>query len=473
MENFLIVLKEVFDLFGPAVFVPFMLFVISLFLKVPVQKAFNSAILAGVGLTGFNMLIGAYLPQVAPIVNSMVINSNINLPIIDTGWQTSAIVAYSTQVGLIFVGVALVFQIFLFSIKWTNIFMPGDLWNNYNYMIWGSMCFFITKNISLSFGLMFVLNLYTLILAEVIQKRWATYYNYPNCVMTAPHHIEAVPLAIFMEWLLNKLGAHKIKWNPETLRTKLGIIGEPMMLGLFLGLILGVLGNSHRLNTLIAWGQIINVGISTAAVLAVFPKVAGIFASAFTSIIENSRKSATKNMKGDSEWYLAVNDAAGYGEPTTLLTGIMLIPLTLLSAFILPGNKVLPLVDLIAIPFVIEAFVCVHKGNIFKTLISGWIWMIAILYIGTAVAPYFTEVAISTGIPLEYSGATVTMIIAIAVLHPLHGLIFFAFLSKNPVIIGSVVVVYGILYFFVKKNKVQIHAWLENSGMDENISIEI
>ncbi len=467
MENFLVILKSFFDTFGSAVFVPVMLYFIAIILKVPAKKAFNSAVLAGVGLTGFNMLIGAYLPQIAPVVESMVTNANIDLPILDTGWQASAIVAYSTNVGLMFVGVALLFQGFLFSVKWTNIFMPGDLWNNYNYMLWGSMCYVVTNNIFLSFGLMFTLNLYTLVFAEIIQKRWSTYYNYPNCTMTAPHNMEAVPFALVLEFVLNKLGANKIKWNPESLRDKLGIIGEPMMLGLFLGLLLGVLGNIHRIDTLAAWGQITSVAISTAAVLAVFPKVSGIFASAFTAIVEGSRKNAMKDMKGDGDWYLAINDAGGFGEPATLLTGIMLIPLTLVTAFFLPGNRVLPLVDLIAIPFGIQAFICIHKGNIFKSLLSGWIWMIAILYICTAVSPIFTEVAVSTGIPLEYSGVTVAMITTLAVIHPIHGLIFFGFLSKNPAIIGAIVALYFVMYFYVRKNKEQIHAWLETSGLEE------
>ncbi len=34
-----------------------------------------------------------------------------------------------------------------------------------------------------------------------------------------------------MDWILTKLGANKVRWNPETLQDKLGFLGEPTSLG--------------------------------------------------------------------------------------------------------------------------------------------------------------------------------------------------------------------------------------------------
>jgi PTS system galactitol-specific IIC component len=128
------VLKKVFETFGAPVFVPVVIFIIALFLKVTLKKAFISALSAGVGLMGFYLVINAYSPIITPIVNSMVNNSGVNLPVFDIGWQTTSIVAYSTEIGMIFVGVAILLQTILFLTRYTNIFQPGDLWNNYSYM---------------------------------------------------------------------------------------------------------------------------------------------------------------------------------------------------------------------------------------------------------------------------------------------------------------------------------------------------
>ena len=234
-----------------------------------------------------------------------------------------------------------------------------------------------------------------------------------------------------------------------------------MFLGLMLGFLLGILGNLKDLGNLKSWGEIATVGISTAAVLAIFPKVAGIFASAFQSLTEASRGTAKAGGKS-REWYLAINDAAGYGEPATLISGIILIPIILAASFLLPGNKTLPMVDLIALPYMIELIVCVGNGNIFKSVLSGAIWYSIALFTCSAVAPIFTEVALSTGVSIPAGAALITSFAVIG--HPVMGLLFFAFLSKNLFIIGGVIVLYFICYFVFKKNREKVHNYLERAN---------
>ena len=132
MDNVLGILTKIMEAFGPSVVVPFVLFFIALALKVPVKKAFNSALSAGIGLAGFNMIITAFTPIVTPVVTRMVEDTGINLRILDVGWQAASVVAYSTEVGMLFLIIGLAIQTVLFLTKFTNIFMPSDLWNNWH-----------------------------------------------------------------------------------------------------------------------------------------------------------------------------------------------------------------------------------------------------------------------------------------------------------------------------------------------------
>jgi len=460
------ILKNVFDTFGPAVFVPVVIFIIALFLKVTPKKAFMSALSAGVGLMGFSLVIGAYGPIVTPVINSMVTNTGINLPVFDVGWQATAIVAYSTEIGLVFFGFEKLIQTVLFCLRVKKVFQPGDLWNNYSYMVWGSMTYLITNNFVLGLAVMTMQLLYTQLFAEMIQKRWSTYYQYPNCTIASLHTVSITPYAIAMDWILNKLGLNKIKADPESFRKKLGFMGEPMSLGLFLGLFIGVVGNLTRLNTLAAWGQIFTLGIATSAVMSVFPKISSIFAGSFSAITEASKKSI-KGTKG--EWYLSVNDATGYGESATLITGIMLMPLVLVVAFILPGNRVLPLLDLVAIPYLIQPIIAVSNGNIAKSTISGVIWFAIALLVATTTAPLFTDVATSVGVEMATGVALITSFAILA--QPIAVLVFLPFISGNYFLIGLVVVGYLVFYVLMKKYKPQLHAYLEkNSGVEVGVS---
>ena len=85
-----------------------------------------------------------------------------------------------------------------------------------------------------------------------------------------------------------------------------------MFIGLFVGLLFGIIGNFNSLGTLEAWGNITQVGIMTSAVMAIYPRIASIFAGAFTALTDASKKTV-KGVSKERTWYLAVNDALGYG----------------------------------------------------------------------------------------------------------------------------------------------------------------
>lgn len=106
----------------------------------------------------------------------------------------------------------------------------------------------LTGNMILAICLMTAQLLITLLVTEVIAKRWSTYYGYQGCTIASLHTSTVAIIAIPLNWFLNKLGLYKIQMDPEGMRKKLGFIGEPMTLGLILGLLIGFVGNITRLN---------------------------------------------------------------------------------------------------------------------------------------------------------------------------------------------------------------------------------
>ncbi|MBQ6560069.1 MAG: PTS galactitol transporter subunit IIC [Erysipelotrichaceae bacterium] len=464
MEAFLNTLSNIFGAFGSGIIIPVILFVLGKVMGVDTKKAFNSALLCGVGLTGFNLVINSYSGIIAPVVQSMVDNSGVNLPALDTGWQSTSIIAYSTTVGVLFIGVAIALQLILFFVGYTDVFMASDLWNNYSFMVWGSMLYAKTGNMLLAMALMVVQLLYILLFSEMCALRWGTYYEYDGCCMTAPHHLESFPFAVLMDWILTKLGFNKIKLNAAALQKKLGILGEPMMIGLIVGLIIGLIGEWPFLfgeNALGAWGTALGAAINTAAIMAVFPKVAAIFASAFTSMSDAYKSKAAAAAK-NRQWFLSVNDACGYGETNTLVTGVILIPIMLVLSFILPGNIILPMADLCALPYMVEVFVCVSNGNIAKSLVMGAIWFSLGLIVCSQLCPTFTEVAVGAGFNLPQPGVYVCSFGIIC--HPLLCAFFFIFYSQNIILIAALIAVYVVLYIWFRKNKQKVYDYLENNA---------
>lgn len=383
-------LQKFFDVFGAAIVVPVMIFIVSLFLKVSPKRAFFSALRAGVGLTGFGWVISAFTPLVTKYIQQMVDTAGLNLPIVDIGWQTGSLTAFSSSIGLSFFVFGLLIELLLFLFGITRVFVPSNLWNNFGYMIWGTMAYAATGNFILSFAFMVFVLLYSLIMSEVVAERWSEYYRVKNATINSIHNIETLIPALVLDPLWNLIGINKVKLNPESLKTKLGIFGEPMTLGFLLGMIIGILGSLKNLASLEAWGGILGFAMSLAAVMTIFPLITGVFASAFGPLAE----AVEKNKKKESEeedgladkkrWFIAVDDGVGFGEPATIIAGLILVPIMVLVSLILPGNRALPVVDLIAIPFMIEAMIAVSKGNILKAILNGIVWFSLGLYAASA-----------------------------------------------------------------------------------------
>ena len=463
-------LQKFFDVFGAAIVVPVMIFIVSLFLKVSPKRAFFSALRAGVGLTGFGWVISAFTPLVTKYIQQMVDTAGLNLPIVDIGWQTGSLTAFSSSIGLSFFVFGLLIELLLLLFGITRVFLPSNLWNNFGYMIWGTMAYAATGNFILSFAFMVFVLLYSLIMSEVVAERWSEYYRVKNATINSIHNIETLIPALVLDPLWNLIGINKVKLNPESLKTKLGIFGEPMTLGFLLGMIIGILGSLKNLASLEAWGGILGFAMSLAAVMTIFPLITGVFASAFGPLAE----AVEKNKKKESEeedgladkkrWFIAVDDGVGFGEPATIIAGLILVPIMVLVSLILPGNRALPVVDLIAIPFMIEAMIAVSKGNILKAILNGIVWFSLGLYAASALGPIYTEAVQQYGSVLP---AGVVLIMSFNLLaHPLTALVFFAWISGNPLWIGVTIAVYLVSLFFLflptDKTRVYLRLFAEN-----------
>ena len=81
------------------------------------------------------------------------------------------------------------------------------------------------------------------------------------------------------------------------------------------------------------------------------------------------------------------------GHPTTLVVSLLLIPVTIFLAVILPGNRFLPLASLAGMFYLFPMILPITKGNVVKSFIIGLVALIVGLYFVTGLAGFFTLAA--------------------------------------------------------------------------------
>jgi PTS system galactitol-specific IIC component len=110
----------------------------------------------------------------------------------------------------------------------------------------------------------------------------------------------------------------------------------------------------------------------------------------------------------DREFYIGLDSAILIGHPITIAAGIILIPVTLFLAAILPGNTTLPAADLAATAFFVAMVPPLTRGNLFRSILYGTIIMIVVLYISSSFAPLMTEIAKSIGYAIPEGAVQIT-----------------------------------------------------------------
>ncbi|MFY9174886.1 MAG: PTS transporter subunit IIC [Peptococcia bacterium] len=458
-------LKMIIDLFGASILVPIVVLILSLFLRVKFKDALRGAIFMGIGLAAFNIILGSLMASLGPAVNTMVENTGINLPVIDLGWPAAAVIVYANQIGLFYLVFGVFFDLLLFLTRWTDTFHPTDIWNYYQFVFWAAIVQLVTGSFWLGIVFAMYANLILLLIADWLAPAIQEYYGYDGITNTTCASTNCAPFAIVAKWILIKLRIYDIKLNPERLKERFGFWGEPISMGLIIGLVIAIIANLPKIGTLEGWSNILQTAIITGAVMALYPAVSGLFVKGLIPISQTLNSRIRKGEIKRDNFYISMDSAVLFGEEATLTTGLLLIPIILLISVILPGNIILPLADLPAMPFMVIGIVTVMRGNILSALITGAVWYGAAHWCNSDIASVFTQAAINSGVEMPAAGS---MVSAWSIgNNPLLWLAYKAFAAPEGirfVTIAIAIAVYLIVYFFFRKNR---RAWQMAAGASE------
>jgi len=406
MEVFLTTLKAVIDNLGATVVLPIIIFFVGLILGAKPGKAFRAGVTIGIAFIGINLVIGLMWGTLSDAAQAMVTNWNIQRDVMDVGWPSAAAIAFGTDVGLWVIPIAILVNLVLLVFKVTKT-LNIDIWNYWHFAFLGSMVYMVSGNLILGLIAAAMGAALALFLGDWTAKAVQSFYNLPG--ISIPHLTTApgVPFAIITNWIIDRIpGVRDWKADPETIQKRFGVFGEPIILGLVIGLVLGVLG---YYNTESATIKILQTGINLAAVMLLLPRMVQILMEGLIPISEAARE-FMKKRASDREIYIGLDSAILIGHPAAISSSLLLVPIAILLSIILPGNRVILFADLAIIPFVVALFAPLMKGNIFRMIVAGILELGVGFYIATAMAPFFTGAAQNAGFAMPEGASLITSI---------------------------------------------------------------
>lgn len=379
---------------GAAVMMPVIFTILGICIGIKPAKALKSGLLVGVGFVGLSVITGLLTSALGPALSKVVEIYGLQLKVFDMGWPAAASVAYNTAVGALIIPVCLGVNLLMLLTKTTRT-VNIDLWNYWHFAFIGAVVYFAMDSIFWGFFAAIICYIITLVLADRTASKFQGFYEGMEGIsIPQPFCQGFVPFAEAINAGLDKIpGFDKLNIDAEGMKKKFGLFGEPLFLGVIIGIIIGCLSCASWSELVEKIPYILGLGIKIGAVMELIPRITSLFIEGLKPISEATKSLIDRKFKGSAGISIGMSPALVLGHPTTLVVSLLLIPVTLILAVVLPGNEFLPLASLAGMFYIFPMILPITKGNMLKTFLIGLVMIVGGLYFVTDLAPHFTLAA--------------------------------------------------------------------------------
>ena len=371
---------------GSAIFVPLIILILGLVAGMKFKKAFMSAITLGIAFTGMSMVIGFMSNAVSPASEALAKNTGINLPALDLGWTGAASITWSWSYAFVFFAVVLGVNFVMLLLNWTKT-LNVDMWNVLGKALTAYLVYFISGSLLAGFATAIAQVILELKMGDMFQRHIEDLTGIPLVTVTHLMNISAV-LLLPINVIMDKIPFFNKRADTKALKKKIGVFSENSVMGFIIGLGLGLAAAYGVSGSL-------NLAIQIATAMALFPMISKMFMQSLSPLADAMSEMMKKRFK-DREVYIGLDWPVLAGRSEIWVTAILLVPVFIGYAIILPGNAVLPLAGIINYSIAVGGLL-LTGGNLVRMLIMGVISMPIYLYAATYLTPILTGLADKTG----------------------------------------------------------------------------
>ncbi|MGM0549295.1 MAG: PTS galactitol transporter subunit IIC, partial [Bacillota bacterium] len=322
---------------GPSVMMPIILFIMAIIFRIKISKAIRSSLTVGMGFIGINLVLGLMVTTLSPATEAMVENLGLQLNVMDAGWPAASAIAFGTTslVPWIF-GLGILLNVVLVLLNWTKT-LDIDLWNYWHFIFAAAFVYAATDNFVLAIVIGLLTEFIVLKLADLTAPIVQDFFGMPGVSLPHTETVSWAPVGWVINEFIDKIPVIR-EWDldQEKIQDKFGIMGESLMIGTVIGLLIGIFaygpGMASDMSNSIS--QIINTAITLGAVMLIFPKMVKLLMTGLLPLSEGVKKFLSSRFP-DRELYIGLDAATVIGHPANVATGLILIPVSIAIAVVL------------------------------------------------------------------------------------------------------------------------------------------
>ncbi|MBN1616003.1 MAG: PTS galactitol transporter subunit IIC [Spirochaetales bacterium] len=407
MDTLLTTLSNAFTAFfafKAYVILPVIMLLLAFIARMRFKKALLAAIHVGAGFAGVFIVFSFFVAQISPAIESMIRLRSLAYPVIDIGWPPLAAITWSSALTPLFlVAIMLLNVLMLVTGVTRNLYL--DLWNYWHFAFLGVMVQSLTGSVLCAILATLAIAVFTIKTTE-----WSAPYVKREMgldgIAVSPLSVSTfLPYSVALDRLFDHIpGLKKLNWNPSVNRQKdsmVSLLSEPMIIGILVGVFLSFLAGYSLKQTL-------ETAVNFAAVMFLLPQCGGLIGSGMGEISHAFKVLVEKRFPHMENLSIAMDTGFLLTNPSVIATGLILMPLSILLAFILPGNRVIPLGDLPNLISVISLTVLIMRGNVIRSVLAGIPIVATFMIFASRLAPVFTAEAARSRVDMGTGSSEIT-----------------------------------------------------------------
>lgn len=390
MEFLKLILNDFFS-FQAYVMLPFFIFAIALAVRMKMSQAFVSSLKMGVGFAGIFIIFAFFVDNIKPAVEAIILTRNLDFPVLDVGWPPLAAITWGSSIAPISIPLIIAINVLMIATNTTKTIYI-DIWNYWHLALAGAFVLAHSQSLILGLTSVTLITVYTIKMADWSAPHVEQQAGLPGVTVAPVSVIGILPLAVTMDYIYDKIPfINTLSFNPEKDDRKIGLLAEPMIIGVLIGMVLGIAaGYSLK--------AILELSIHLAAVMFLLPKCGQLIAEGISPVSAALMLWIKKRFPEKRGLVVAVDTGVIMNHKSVIITGLILMPIALFISLIVPGNRTLPLGDLPNLISIMSVTVLVSKGNVVRSVLTGIPVVATFLIISSKMAPLITALSAETGI---------------------------------------------------------------------------
>lgn len=379
---------------GASVLLPFVIAVLGIFFGMKIGRAIKAGLLVGIGFQGLVLAVNLLIESVTPAMQYYE-KMGSGYDTLEIGFAALGAASWTTPFAVLVIPAIILVNLLLVRLKITKV-LNVDIWNFMHFLVPGALAYALSGNAVVGFVVAMACGIVVLFFGQWIAKPWEEFFGLEGTTCTCLCFVAwAYPIC----WALNKIidkipGLNKLDIDMSKLGDKLGIFGDPAVIGIFAGVFLGVLTKQDP-------SSILTMAMGIAAAMVLIPRMVSIMMEGLSPLGQAANDYMHKKVGDDADIYIGMDIALGLGDPACITCTAIMIPVTILLVFLVPGMRFFPLSLLAEVCYMTPMVVLSSKGNLVRSLIGMTLMMYLTLFFANMFIPEATQMMSVTNVNFE------------------------------------------------------------------------